>query len=240
MSFYAFLSLFPFFILLISISTFFAQEAVTVDKISTYLKLFPPSVKNTFMANLESILESGEVFSVVSFIILIYFAFKVFSHLETALNAIFDTEKMRGTWIYNLKAFSFFLFTSFIILLLFLSGNVFMILAAKLGELPFIKSYYLIVLAHLGVETLFFAASYSYLARKKVSFKHALIGGGTAALLWEVLKNIFGLYIVRVKLYFLIYGALGSIVLLLLWFYYSILVYLLGAEITWRMKKASS
>ncbi|HZX09900.1 MAG TPA: YihY/virulence factor BrkB family protein [Acidobacteriota bacterium] len=238
MSFYAFLSLFPFFVLLISLSTFFAEEAVTIKKISTYLKLFPPSVKDTFMANLQNILESGEVFSVVSFFILIYFALKVFSHLETAISAIFDTEKIKAGWKSNLKAFVFFLFTSFLLLLLFFSGNVFMVVAAKLGKLPFIKSYYFLVLIYLCIETLFFAVSYTYLARKKVGFKNAITGGVIAAVLWEILKNIFGLYIVRVELYFLIYGALGSIVLLLLWFYYSILVYLLGAEISSRIKRS--
>jgi uncharacterized BrkB/YihY/UPF0761 family membrane protein len=52
-SFYAFLSLFPFFIMLLYVSSLFLKEAATVEKIRLYLRLFPPSVIDTVIANLE-------------------------------------------------------------------------------------------------------------------------------------------------------------------------------------------
>jgi len=235
-AFYAFLSIFPFLIMLLYASSVFLKEAVTVEKIRLTFRLFPPSVIDTIIANLENILESGQILSVISFPFLIYFAFNVFSHLEQALNKIFRKDKKIESWKATLKAFSFFLITSFVLLVSFLSGNTFFILASKLERIPLVDSYIVILAGHVVVETLFFALSYKFLSRRKLSFKNVLIGGFTATILWEILKHIFGVYIVRIKLYSVIYGSIGSLILLMLWLYYSILVYLLGAEIAMELE----
>ena len=235
-SFYAFLSVFPFLIMLLYASSLFLNEAVTVEKIRIYLRLFPPSVIDTVIANLESILESGQILSLISFLFLIYFAFNVFSHLEQALNKIFSTDKKIESWKATLQAFSFFLITSFVLLVSFFSGNTFLILASRVGRIPLVNSYIVILLGHVVVETFFFALSYKFLSRRKLSFKGVLIGGLSATILWEILKHIFGVYIVRIKLYSVIYGSIGSLILLMLWLYYSILVYLIGAEIALELE----
>jgi membrane protein len=235
-SFYAFLSLFPFFIMLLYVSSLFLKEAVTVEKIRLHLRLFPPSVIDTVIANLENILESGQILSVVSFLFLIYFAFNVFSHLEQALNKIFGSDKRRAGWKANLRAFSFFLITAFILLILFFSGNTFLVLATKLERIPLVNSYVLILAGHVVIETFFFALSYKFLSRRILPFKRAIMGGFVATVLWEILKHIFGVYIVRINLYSVIYGSIGSLILLLLWIYYSVLVYLLGAEVIAEME----
>jgi len=163
---------------------------------------------------------------------LIYFAFKVFTHLEKALSQIFRTEESRRGWKANLRSFAFFLFTAFILLLLFVTGNTFLVLSAKLEEIPVVSSYIVILLGYVAAETVFFALSYIYVARGKLSFKKAIIGGMVATVLWEVLKHIFGIYIVRIKIYSIIYGSIGSLILLQLWLYYTVLVYLFGAEVS--------
>ena len=230
-SFYAFLSIFPLLVMLLYASSVFLKEAITVEKIKLNLRLFPPSVVDTIMANLENIFDSGQVLSVISFIFLIYFAFNVFSHLERALNKIFGAPKKVVSWKATLKAFFFFLITSFVLLVSFFTGNTFLILASKAERIPLIDSYAVILLGHIAVETFFFALSYKFLSQRKLSFKSVLVGGLAATILWEILKHIFGVYIVRIKLYSVIYGSIGSLILLMLWLYYSILVYLLGAEI---------
>ena len=235
-AFYAFLSLFPFLIMLLYASSLFLNEAATVEKIRLHLRLFPPSVIDTVIANLENILESGQILSLISFPILVYFAFKVFSHLEQALNKIFRRGKKIQSWKATLRAFSFFCATSFVLLVSFFSGNTFLILAAKLEKIPLVNSYVVILIGHVAVEALFFALSYKFLSRRKLSFRSVLIGGLAATVLWEILKHIFGVYIVRIKLYSVIYGSIGSLILLMLWLYYSILVYLIGAEIAMELE----
>ena len=235
-AFYAFLSLFPFLIMLIYASSLFLKEAVTVEKIKLYLRLFPPSVIDTVIANLENILESGQILSLISFPFLIYFAFNGFSRLEQAINKISKRDKKIKSWKATLKAFLFFLVTSFVLLVSFLSGNTFLVLAAKLDRIPLINSYVVILVGHMAVETFFFALSYKFLSQRKLSFKSVVIGGLAATIFWEILKHIFGIYIVRINLYSVIYGSIGSLILLMLWLYYSILIYLLGAEIAMELE----
>lgn len=231
-SFYAFLSIFPFFIIVIYFSTLVLKESVVIEKIQSYFRLFPPSVSDTFIGNLESILESGQVFSLISFLFLIYFSFKVFNSIENALDIIYGTKSMRKEWKAKLKAFSFFLITAFILVILFFSGSIFFVFASKLERIPFVRFYYVILLSDFVVETLFFSLSYKYLSNRKLSFKSVLSGGFVATVLWEILKHIFGIYIASINRYSIIFGSLGSLILLLLWLYYSILVYLFGAEIS--------
>lgn len=236
-AFYAFLSIFPFLIMLLYVSSIFLKEAVTVEKIKLYLRLFPPSVIDTVIANLESILQSGQILSLISFLFLVYFAFNVFSHLEQALNKILSRGRKVKSWKATLKAFTFFLITAFVLLVSFFSGNTFLVLASRLEKIPLVDSYLVILLGHMVVETFFFALSYKFLSHRKLSFKSVLAGGFTATILWEILKHIFGVYIVRVKLYSVIYGSIGSLILLMLWLYYSTLVYLLGAGIAQELDK---
>ncbi|OPZ81416.1 MAG: hypothetical protein BWY76_03039 [bacterium ADurb.Bin429] len=60
-----------------------------------------------------------------------------------------------------------------------------------------------------------------------------LPGALFAAVLWDITLHLFGWYVVHALGRFsVIYGSLGGLVLLMLWFYYSAQVYLLGAEIS--------
>lgn len=231
-SFYAFLSLFPFFATLIYISTVVFTKTISVTQIEEYLKLFPPTMTETVVANIDSIVKSGKTFSLISVFLLVYLAFKVFTMLEKALDIIYNTTDRRVEWKATLKAFLFFILTAFILLILFFSGNTMLVLTSKLEEIPFLDSYKLILLMQVSIEIVFFSLSYKFLCHKKLSLKRALIGGTVTTFLWEIVKHLFGLYIVSIKAYSLVYGSIGSIILLQLWLYYSILIYLFGAEIS--------
>ena len=230
-SYYAFLAIFPFFILLIYVSTILFQESLSLQKLEQYMKLFPPTISHAVIGNIDSIISSGRVFSAISAIAVFYFAFRVFTVMEHALSIIFETREERSTWKATLKSFIFFLVTGFVLLLLFFSGSTFFVISKKLEVLPFVNGYAVILLSQIVLETIFFALSYKYMSHTHLPFRKALAGGFVATMLWEILKHIFGLYIVSIKLYSLVYGSIGSLILLILWIYYSILIYLFGAEV---------
>ncbi len=231
-SYYAFLAIFPFFILLIYVSTILFQESLSLQKLEQYMKLFPPTISQAVIGNIDSIIRSGQVFSLISAVAVFYFAFRVFTVMEQALSIIFESHEERSTWKATLKSFIFFLVTGFMLLLLFFSGSTFFVISKKLETLPFVNGYAVILLIQIVLETIFFALSYKYMSHRHLPFRKALTGGFVATLLWEILKHIFGLYIVSIKLYSLVYGSIGSLILLILWIYYSILIYLFGAEVS--------
>ncbi len=232
LSYYAMLAIFPFFIMLVYFSTVLFKKNLSVEKLDSILKLFPPSISNTVVKNLDKILLSGKVFSAISAIFIVYFSFRVFAVLEKALSIIYHTKVKRGFWIATLKSFVLFVLTAFGLLFLFLTSSVIFVIKSKFESITIINSYYVLLFFQVIVETMFFAMSYKYMSHKKLKWKNVLTGAFVAAFLWEILKHIFGLYIASIKLYFLLYGSIGSIVLLMLWLYYSFLVYLFGAEIS--------
>lgn len=95
--------------------------------------------------------------------------------------------------------------------------------------------------ALLGVQTLLkfmpllfsvaaFTLLYATVPNAQVPIRHACLGGVFAAVLFEVAKMLFGLYVRLFPGYQLIYGAFATVPLFLLWIYLSWLIVLFGAE----------
>ena len=87
------------------------------------------------------------------------------------------------------------------------------------------------------LTALAFAILYVAVPNRDVQWRHAAIGGVAAALGFEAMKNLFGLYVASFPSYQLIYGAFAAIPIFLLWIYMSWLVTLGGGLIaaTWPL-----
>ena len=81
----------------------------------------------------------------------------------------------------------------------------------------------------LSISTAMFYFGYRYVPRKRPSPGAALAGAWLAALLWEVAKQLFRLYIRNVGVYDQIYGPLGVLVAFVMFVYYSAIVFVFGA-----------
>jgi membrane protein len=80
--------------------------------------------------------------------------------------------------------------------------------------------------------TAIFAMIYKWMPRVKVAWRDVLVGAALTALLFTVGKLLIGLYIGRSGVASP-FGAAASLVVLLLWVYYSAQIFLLGTEFTW-------
>lgn len=83
-----------------------------------------------------------------------------------------------------------------------------------------------------AMVTVIFAMIYKLMPRVTVQWRDVWIGAGVTALLFTVGKHLIGLYIGKSSVASG-YGAAGSLVVLLVWVYYSAQIFLLGAEFTW-------
>jgi membrane protein len=84
----------------------------------------------------------------------------------------------------------------------------------------------------LVVDTAVFTLIYAFVPARSVPFRWALAGGLLAAIAFEAAKHGFRFYITQVPTYQVIYGALATLPLFLIWIYVSWVIVLVGAAIT--------
>jgi membrane protein len=72
--------------------------------------------------------------------------------------------------------------------------------------------------------------AYRVMPARHVPLRHAVAGGICAGLLFEIVKHLFVVYIMRVPTYSVVYGAFASVPIFLLWLFCCWMVVLIGAE----------
>jgi len=94
---------------------------------------------------------------------------------------------------------------------------------------PWVWLYWTAVGFSLVLSTAMFYFGYRYVPRRRPRQSAALVGAIVSALLWEVAKQLFRLYIRRVGVYDQIYGPLAVLVAFVMFVYYTCIVFVLGA-----------
>jgi membrane protein len=87
------------------------------------------------------------------------------------------------------------------------------------------------LLISFAMTVLLFAMIYRYVPRESIPWQDVWIGATVTALLFTIGKHLIGVYLGKSS-FNSAYGAAGSIIVLLLWIYYSAQIFLLGAEFT--------
>ncbi len=79
------------------------------------------------------------------------------------------------------------------------------------------------------LNALAFAALYRWLPKRPVLWRDALRGGLLASIIWEIGRQVLSAFLVGMR-YTTAYGAIGSFIALLLWFYWGVTILFFGAE----------
>jgi len=154
-------------------------------------------------------------------------------NIEEALNNIWKAEVKRK-WVQRFSIYWTLLTLGPLLMGAGLSLSTYALSLNVLEKLDQIVTIKLFLLKFL--PTLFgflaFSLLYIIMPNRETKWKHALIGGLIAALLFEVTKRLFALFILNFNNYEIIYGALATLPIFLIWIYISWIVTLVGAEIT--------
>lgn len=176
---------------------------------------------NKFIGNMSGMSTVGGVFVFITAMMLI-------SNIDKNLNFIWRIKEKRSF----MQSFSMY----WLVLTL---GPVLMGVSLALTSTVTVESYlsdevvgFFYKLLPVIFSTFMFWGLYLVVPIAKVEWKHALIGGVVAAILFETAKKGFAMYIIAFPSYQLIYGALAAIPILFVWVYLSWMIILFGAEIT--------
>jgi membrane protein len=102
---------------------------------------------------------------------------------------------------------------------------------AQLSPLPVVVMETANALLSFVTITLMFAVIYKLLPNVRITWRNVWVGAAVTALLFTIGKSLIGLYLGRSTVAS-VYGAAGSLVVILLWIYYSAQVVFFGAEFT--------
>jgi membrane protein len=178
--------------------------------------------------------------AVIGIVTLVVGATSVFGELQHAMDIIWsspDRKKDAGWWKLvrtRLLSFGMVLGVGFLLLVSLIASAALAALAgwlqARFGGLQIVLPI-LDVAVSFGMTVLLFAMIYKYVPHEVIAWRDVWIGAAVTAFLFTVGKSLIGLYLGRSS-FSGAYGAAGSLIVLLLWIYYSAQIFLFGAEFT--------
>ncbi|MBV9769674.1 MAG: YihY/virulence factor BrkB family protein [Bryobacterales bacterium] len=242
LTFYSILSLAPLLILVVAIvALVFGQSTAQGQLIGQVEGMIGSEGGKAFRDMIEHAQKpvSGSFASIVSVITLLFGASGVFGELQAALNTMWDVKSDAGGGIWatvKQRFFSFGMVLAVGFLLL-----VSLVLSAALaafgkffgGLLPapeFVLSSINLVISLAAIAFLF-ALIFKYVPQTQIAWKDVWIGAIATAVFFTLGKYLIGLYLGKAAPGSA-YGAAGSLVVVIVWIYYSSMIFLFGAEFT--------
>lgn len=196
---------------------------------------FVPSSSEVIQGYLQTFVGKASKLTMVGLISLFVIALMLMWQIDKALNQIWGVKKRKRI------IFTFLTYWAVLSLGPLFIGMSLMV-TSYITSLPFISQaadsigYKTEMLSMIPILLTMFVFTMIYLVvpNAKVPFVHALVGGVTATVLFELAKKGFALYVSNNTTYSSLYGALATVPIFLIWIYISWLVTLLGA-VTTRM-----
>lgn len=243
LAYYTVFSIAPLLVIVITLSgIFFGKEAVQ-GQVYEQLNHFVGSVAAIQIQDtIKNIHLTGNNFfaSVISIVILFIGATSIFGEVQDSLNKIWGLRiKARKVWwklfLNRLLSFSLIISIGFIMIVSLVLNALVAAFGRFIGKYILNYSLYFIevteAILSFIVAAFLFSLMFKILPDAKIKWKDVLIGGIVTAIFFTIGKLGIGFYLGQSNLTSL-YGAAGSIIILMVWVYYSSIILYLGAEFT--------
>jgi len=233
-AYYSILSVFPLILALISLFGYFLPSSDLQNKLLTVVGKYFPGAADILMQNISNVLEQRGAVSVISIIILFWGASAMFSAISLAINRAWDISLHRPFLIRKAGELGMALSMGFLFLLSLGASAVISILRGVF-DLPAARLMVAIVGSRLIAFLLVLAILlflYKFMPNTKTCWRYVWPGALLTAILFEFARTLFIFYLEHFANYQLVYGAITSIIVLLVWIYYSAFIVILGAEFT--------
>jgi YihY family inner membrane protein len=239
-AYYTLLSIVPLSIIALIVLTQFIAEQQLIITLSTFLELAIPGYAVTLTEQAQAFLQHRKVVGVIGFLGMLFFGSTAFSMLESAMSVIFIQRVKIHHRNFIVSAFIPYMY-------IFVMGFGIMLVSLIVGTIETVESSQTtifgwsldpggatwVALYILGIvgEVLLFTSIYLVMPVVRVRFRHALIGGITATLLWEITRRILVWYYATVKMVNVIYGSITITIVALISIEVVAIILLLGAQV---------
>lgn len=242
LAFYSILSITPLLVIVTAIvGVVFGEEAAQgriVAQLQGLIGAAGAEVIQTTLRNANKP-RPGIIASSLGIVVLLFGASGVFAELKDDLNIVWKASHNQTlSWWHTIKerllSFAMVLVVGFLLLVslilsAFLSmlGSLIQQLLSDLGMLVLMITF----LISMGVTTTLFALIFRYLPDYKLPWPIVFSGAALTAILFSLGKSLISLYVSEAGVA-TPFGAAGSVVVFVVWVYYSALIFFFGAEVT--------
>lgn len=243
LSYYTIFAMGPLLLIVISLAGIFYGKEAIQGKIFGQLKgLVGSSSAYQLQATIASIEKADHsmIGAIIGFITLLIGATGVFTEIQSSINYIWEIKATpKKGWIKmllnRLISFALLAATSFILMVALVVNALMDLINNKLEILfPRIAVYFFYgfnLLTIFAVITILFAIIFRILPDARIAWQEAFTGAGFTAVLFLVGKLLIGVYLGNTN-FGLTYGTAASIMVLLVWVYYSSVILFFGAAFT--------
>ncbi len=243
LAFYAVFSLAPLLVIAVSIGAVMFSEQTVRDQIGAQLEaLAGPRAADAVEALLVTTAmqkRTGTFATIAGIVVMLFGASGVFGELKDALNTIWGVVVKPGrTWLRLIRdrflSFSMVLSVGFLLLVSLLLNAIMTALSKYMNwllPLPASVWQMLDFVGSFGVITVLFAMIFKILPNVRIGWHDVWIGSAVTSLLFVLGKFLIGFYLGASSITSA-YGAAASVIIVLLWVYYSACILFFGAEFT--------
>lgn len=239
-AYYTLLTIIPMFALILVGLSQIQETQPLLETLHEYLSLIAADQADALVNQISAFLENWKTVGLMGVLLLLFFSSFAFTSLENAMSVIFFHRvaiKRRHFLISAIIPYCYILLLAVGMLLVSsVSGSLHTLDARSvtvMGQnwsLSGIETTLIYMLGIVG-EILLLTSLYLVMPVGKLSLRHALIGGITAALLWEITRHILVWYFSTLSLVNVIYGAFATVIIILLSLEAAAIIVLLGAQV---------
>lgn len=239
-AYYALLSIVPLLIVSVIALSHFIETQALLNAVGRYLAWLLPGQSQAIVLELSNFLTHADVLGPVLLVTMIFFSSLGFTVLESAMAVIFHHRKAshsRHVLVSFVMPYIYIFCLCLGLLLVTLVSGALQVIGEENVEL-FGHSWslsgvsgLLLYLLGLGGEIFMLTSLYLVMPVGRLRLRHALLGGVTAALLWEVTRRILVFYFATLSQVNVVYGSLTTAIVVLLSLEIAATLVLFGAQV---------
>jgi membrane protein len=238
-AYYALLSLFPFALIIVSILGSVTSDEDTRQKVLLFVLRYFPGQFDFIIRQLDAFRQNPIRLGIGGGILLVWGALGVFGAISTAVNHAWGVEKTRSFWSHRMFSFLMLLTAGLMLMIGLLGATAAQIIGARWfagvsENYPALRVMqgFLIRYALLLLPALVFGLIYYFVPNVKVAVRDVWLGGLITGLLWDAGFRGFSLFIRDVSRFSRIHGSIATVIVFLIWVYFSAVILLWGVEFT--------